>query len=97
MGNNNGADRPPGVVQRCLLVKRCNQRRILRLKVIEHALKATFNTVTQEEQHNHHNGQQEHHEALETISENVSVRSAHHDIDQQYSGSDYQCPPRRKP
>jgi hypothetical protein len=66
------------------------------LQPIEHTEESSLDTDAEHHENDHHRCEGEHHRALHGVGQDVRVRAAEHDIDEQDQGSDRECPERRE-
>ena len=65
---------------------------ILRIQVVHQAGQPAFHANREHEQEYHHDREDQHHDPLGRVSENVRMGTAHHDVDRQHSGGHDQRP-----
>ncbi len=94
--NHDRNDRPPGVIQRSAGIKRLDQVFVLRTQVVDHARETALDVVADQHEHDHDNGNDQHHETLDGVGNDVRVGTAHDDVKQQDCCGDRQCPFRRQ-
>ena len=95
MRNKNGHNRPPGVIQRSLGIERADQVRVLLGEAVDDAQQAGSFAVhpkSGQKQDDYHYRDQQHHEALHPIGQDVGMRAAEHDVNQQHARGNEQRP-----
>ena len=83
------------MIQRGLGIEHADQVRILLGKTVDDARQARSFAVyskSGQKQDDHHQRDQQHHEALHPIGQDVGMRAAEHDINQQHGGGNEQRP-----
>ena len=93
--NKNGDNRPPGMIQRGLGIEHADQVCVLLGEAVDNAQQAgsfAVHSKSDQKQDNDHCRNQQHHEALHPIRQNVGMCAAEHDVNQQHGGGDEQRP-----